>query len=81
MDDVKDDININAKILNDDLDRLNAFLLNLVKHAISNVKIKTDASSKYLFSKLQSDELSLADFNNDNNNRTIANDLLRENVK
>lgn len=81
IDGVKDDININSKILNDDLDRLNAFLLNLVKHAISNVKIKTDASSKYLFSKLQSDELSLADFNNDNNNSTIANDLLRENVK
>lgn len=81
IDGVKDDININTKILNDDLDRLNAFLLNLVKHAINNVKIKTDASSKYLFSKLQSDEISLADFNNDNNNTTIANDLLRENVK
>lgn len=81
IDGVKDDINVNTKILNDDLDRLNAFLLNLVKHAISNVKIKTDASSKYLFSKLQSDELSLANSNNDNNNTIIANDLLRENVK
>lgn len=81
IDGVKDDINVNTKILNDDLDRLNAFLLNLVKHAISNVKIKTDASSKYLFSKLQSDELSLANSNNDNNNIIIANDLLRENVK